>query len=168
MCICLFALVLLCDFHNKFHLLINWLSYQFFHWFVEDLVVYKDISILHALYVCIWYVFNKLSSLNKYFIIIIIIIIIIIKTFGGSRHLIGTYRMYLLTFITNGFALIYVIISFCLTRFQDLFIPLSTKILNKRGLTIKYHFVIILIFMYFTIVQPPPPPNHPPTQSIIN
>jgi len=70
---------LLCDFHNKFHLLINWLSYQFFHCFVEDLVVYKDISILHALYVYIWYVFNKLSSLNKDFVIIIIIIIIIIN-----------------------------------------------------------------------------------------
>ena len=75
MCICLFALVLLCDFHNKFYLLINWLSYQFLHCFVEDLVVYKDISILHALYVCIWYVFNKLSSLNKDFIIIVIIIV---------------------------------------------------------------------------------------------
>jgi len=52
------------------------LSDQLFYCFVEDLVVYKDVSILYALYVCIWYVLNKLSSLNKDFIIIIIIIII--------------------------------------------------------------------------------------------
>jgi len=52
------------------------MSDQFFHCFVEDLVVYKDISILHALYV--WYVFNKLSLLNKDFIIIIIIIITVL------------------------------------------------------------------------------------------
>ena len=52
---------------------------HFFHCFVKDLVVYKDILILHAIYVYIWYVFKQaIFVLNKYFVLLLLLIIIII------------------------------------------------------------------------------------------